>query len=123
MPPLAKHAGTPDACLTCRLADSPRERNEVIWEHALAQFADQSGVDVAAHTRADLELFVKAWSRSAAVVQMDAALHTETSTRPNSFRFEPTRGPHPSAYAMGVILAAISLIFIIICSGIWRFFT
>jgi hypothetical protein len=123
MPPLAKHAGTPDACLACQLADSPRERNEVIWEHAVAQFADQSGVDVAPHTRADLELLIKAWSRSVAVVQMDAALHEGTRTRPNGFRFEPARGPHPSAYAMGGILAAIGIVFIIICSGIWRFFT
>lgn len=120
MSPLAKHAGTPDACPTCLLAADQFARREFAWQHAVAQFADQSGVDITVHTRDDLELLIRAWARSKTVVQMDARLFGETRKHPNGFRF---RGGHGSAYAMGGILTGILICFIIICTGIWRFFT
>jgi hypothetical protein len=135
MPPLAKHAGTPDACPACALTlprpavmsalseDTRRRiRDEMVWMHAVAQFADQSGVDVALHSRSDLELLIRAWSRSAAVVQLDAELHNLAYLSPAGSRPDDgfNRG---QAFAMGGILTGIAVVFFIICSGIWRFFT
>lgn len=117
MPPLAKHAGTPDACLICQLAETPRERNAAIWEHAVAQFAEQSGADVSLLTRADLEPLVRTWARSAAVGQLDTRLHALVPVDV----VEPDG--HRGRFVLAGIWTAIGFIFIIICSGIWRFFT
>lgn len=117
MPPLAKHAGTPDACLACQLAETPRERNQVIWEHAVSQFAEQSGVDTSMLHGGDLELMVRTWASAAVVGQLDAKLH-------GVLPVEVVSPDSPQGrYVLVGIWAAIGVVFFIICSGIWRFFT
>lgn len=134
MPLAAKHVGAFETCPACiesmpydftmrSLSPDTRKRirDEALWAHAVAQFADQSGVDVDPLTRDDLELLVKAWARSNRVVQLDGELYAETGSHPSGFRTEP--GPRSgSTYILWGIVGGIVTCLAILCAGIWRFF-
>jgi hypothetical protein len=116
---LADHTGTPDVCLACLpLPDDFGRRQEVIWTHALAQFVDQSGVDVAGMSRADLVPLVKSWGRANSVALLERGLRDEFPEPDAEPRFDPR-----SARTARLLMLAVFVCLSIICTGVWRFFS
>jgi hypothetical protein len=114
--PSIKHVGVPARCPACRLPKDQFARREAIWQHALAQFADQSAVDVSTLPMSDLVPMVRAWAQSNAIAQMDRVLFAEMVPPAAAPRFEP-RSRRLAVALMLAILACLG----IICSGVWRF--
>lgn len=115
----AKHAGTPDTCPVCVLPDDQFAAREAIWAHALALFADQSGVDVELVHHDDRVVMVKAWAAASVVARQDMLLHRElpvsTPGRP-VVRYE--RRSHRKAVGL---LLAVFFVLLAICSSIWSY--
>jgi hypothetical protein len=112
---LAKHRGTPDACPAClTLPIDFGERQEVIWAHALAQFVDQSGVDVAGLSRSDLVPLVRTWARAGTVTLMDRELLAADFDAPETRRHSVDR-------LFAILVFAILVCLSIISVGVWSF--
>jgi hypothetical protein len=114
---VAKHVGTPSQCPACVLPEDQFARREAIWLHAVARFADQSGVDVSPLTRSDLAPMIRVWVRADAVARMNRALLAAAPPpRPAADHFEPWSA-RLALFLMLAVLACLG----IICSGVWRF--
>ena len=114
----AKHVGTPEQCPSCVLPEDQFARREAVWQHALAQFVDQSGADTSLLTRSDLVPLVRSWAQANAVARMDLTLFDETcSPRPAP---PDHLEPWSARFALLLMLAVLACLGII-CSGIWRF--
>lgn len=113
----AKHLGTPDECPLCRLplrAAEPDRRREIVWLHAVAQFVDQSGVDVTGLSRADLVPLVKSWGLSNSVATLERRLFDEEAPTPAARR-------HPVDRLPAFLMLAVFVCLAVICTGVWRF--
>jgi hypothetical protein len=110
----------PDRCALCHpLPEDWDARQEAIWRHAVAQFVDQSGVDVSGVPRADVALLVRSWVLASNVAVLDRELVDATSDgrRPPP-RFETRSFRFALALMMGVLACLL-----MICAGVWRFFS
>lgn len=119
MPSVAKHVGIPESCPCCGpLPVDWNLRQEAIWQHAVSQFVDQSGVDVSPLSRADLVPLVRSWAQTKAVARMSQTLFDETDSPLHTVgdRFTP-RSARLALFLMLAVLACLG----IICSGVWRF--
>lgn len=111
----AKHQGTPDACRECwPLPIDFDGRQEAIWQHAIAQFVDQSGVDVTGLSRADLVPLVKSWGQANTVTTLERRLFDEEPPVPAARR-------HPVDRLAAFLLLAVFVCLSLICTGVWRF--
>jgi hypothetical protein len=116
---LAKHIGMPDTCPLCvPLPIGFDFRQEIIWRHALAQFVDQSGVDVAGMSRADLVPLVKSWGRANTVALFERDLRDQFPEPAVAPRFEAR-----SARTARLLMLAVFVCLSLICTGVWRFFS
>jgi hypothetical protein len=112
-----RHESTPEGCPVCfPLPIDFGKRQEAIWGHALAQFVDQSGVDVSDMSRADLVPLVKSWARSNTVATLERDLRREVAPDPVAPRFERW-----SARLALFLMLAVFACLTVICSGVWRF--
>jgi hypothetical protein len=109
-----KHAGTPDTCGLCALPEDQFARREAVWQHALAQFVDQSGIDPDSLALSDLVPMVRSWALAGAVAQADRLLLAEAGP-------PPSPAPSPAPWPFRLTLFAILVCLSIICSGVWRF--
>lgn len=115
--PSAKHLGMPDACRACGILPADfAERQEAIWQHAVAQFVDQSRVDVSGMSRADLSPLVKSWAWSNTVATLERDLRREVAPEPVAPRFD-RRSARLALFLMLAVFACLT----VVCSGVWRF--
>lgn len=118
MPYAVKHVGTPDVCPACILPADQFARREAVWSHALAQFADQSRVDVNTLPMSDLVPLVRSWARARMVADMERTLLAESPRPPAARRFEPR-----SARLALCLMLAVCACLALICSSAWRLFS
>ena len=121
MPSDTKHVGMPESCPACLLPEDQFARREAVWEHALAQFADQSGVDVSSLPSSDLVPMVRSWAMAGAVARMDRELFAdELASRAARAEARSERwAVRLAAFLMLAVLVCLG----IVCSGVWRFLT
>ncbi len=119
MPLAVKHHGMPDSCPACVLPADRFAQREAIWEHALALFADQSGVVVSQYPRRDLEVMVKAWAQAGAVALMDGRLHREYPPAPVRRTVHYERRSYRKAL---ILIALMALAMLGLCTSLWRAF-
>lgn len=116
-----RHEGMPEGCPVCfPLPVDFGERQEAIWQHAVSQFVDQSGVDASALSRADLIPLVRSWAVANRVAVIERRLFGE-STDPRSPEVERfTRWSYRLAVSL---FFAVLVCLLLVCAGVWRFFS
>ncbi len=114
-----KHHGLPENCPACVLPKDQFAQREAIWAHALALFADQSGLPVARYARRDLEVMVKAWAQAGAVALMDGRLHREYPPAPARRAVHYERRSYRTAL---ILIAVLATAMFGLCASFWRIF-